>query len=657
MTQIESDLDLNAALTKLSGIGPKRAADFASAFGIEKIGQLLCLMPNRYESPAVLIDGQGLQQLEGQKVRLTGTVTGLSIWSRGRRKSTMTVRLITEQDQKLSALFFNQGYRKNQFPEGRVVQLEGQILIKNGVQIIAPKVIQEGEEVPKYLQPIYPERDPVGRSTIERAVTAAQDYFAFVSEPLPEFMLQLAQVPSLPEALQQLHKPRDLQQAEAARRRLALGEVLNLERRRRASRATVESRPLEADDKLWQRILQRLPFELNSEQTSVLTTFRQELDAGQPMRRLLHGEVGSGKTAVAFALALAVAAGGGQVALLAPTEILARQHMATFQSWLQGARLKVVGLLGDDRAAARRETLAALRTSRAQIAIGTHALFSADVAFQDLRLVVLDEQHRFGVRQKASLINKGEAPHVLTMTATPIPRTMAWAQYGSLDPCILRSRAGTSGSIKTRVSPQDSWQQIAKAQRPLIEAGAQSFVVVPHIDSEDGLLAWQQRYLQGPWKGLRAGMVHGRLAGEQTAKIVGEFRDRKLDLLFGTTVVEVGLDIPGVELMTILHAERLGLASLHQLRGRLARGNAAKEGFCQLFCANPDSFERLKFLETAADGFQVAALDLRQRGPGAMLGTRQHGKAGFQAFDPLRDDDLVALLRHKELRNWLADPE
>ncbi|MCP4093746.1 MAG: DEAD/DEAH box helicase [Planctomycetes bacterium] len=657
MTQIESDLDLNAALTKLSGIGPKRAADFASAFGIEKIGQLLCLMPNRYESPAVLIDGQDLQQLEGQKVRLTGTVTGLSIWSRGRRKSTMTVRLITEQDQKLSALFFNQGYRKNQFPEGRVVQLEGQILIKNGVQIIAPKVIQEGEEVPKYLQPIYPERDPVGRSTIERAVTAAQDYFAFVSEPLPEFMLQLAQVPSLPEALQQLHKPRDLQQAEAARRRLALGEVLNLERRRRASRATVESRPLEADDKLWQRILQRLPFELNSEQTSVLTTFRQELDAGQPMRRLLHGEVGSGKTAVAFALALAVAAGGGQVALLAPTEILARQHMATFQSWLQGARLKVVGLLGDDRAAARRETLAALRTSRAQIAIGTHALFSADVAFQDLRLVVLDEQHRFGVRQKASLINKGEAPHVLTMTATPIPRTMAWAQYGSLDPCILRSRAGTSGSIKTRVSPQDSWQQIAKAQRPLIEAGAQSFVVVPHIDSEDGLLAWQQRYLQGPWKGLRAGMVHGRLAGEQTAKIVGEFRDRKLDLLFGTTVVEVGLDIPGVELMTILHAERLGLASLHQLRGRLARGNAAKEGFCQLFCANPDSFERLKFLETAADGFQVAALDLRQRGPGAMLGTRQHGKAGFQAFDPLRDDDLVALLRHKELRNWLADPE
>jgi ATP-dependent DNA helicase RecG len=657
MTNLDSRLDLDAALTELNGIGPKRAADFASAFGIEKVGQLLCLMPNRYESPALLVDGQELPQFEGQKVRLTATVTGLSIWSRGRRKSTMTVRLITADQQKLAALFFNQGYRRNQFPDGRELQLEGQILVKNGVQIVAPKVIHEGEELPNFLQPIYPERDPVGRSTIERAVAAAQDYFEFVTEPLPGFLLQLAQVPSLPDALKQLHKPVDLQQAEAARRRLALGEVLNLERRRRASRQQVEARPLASDDKLWQRIFKRLPFTLNTEQLAVLETLKQELHAGQPMRRLLHGEVGSGKTAVAFALALAVAADGGQVALLAPTEILARQHLATFKTWLEGARLKVVGLLGDDRVVVRRETLAALRTGRAQIAIGTHALFSDDVVFENLRLVVLDEQHRFGVRQKAALVNKGKDPHVLTMTATPIPRTLAWAQYGSLDPCILRSRAGTSSTISTRVSDQETWQQHAEAQRGLIEAGAQSFVVVPHIDSEDGLLAWQQRYLQGPWRGLRAGLVHGRLPGEQTAAIVQDFRDGKLDLLFGTTVVEVGLDIPGVELMTILHAERLGLASLHQLRGRLARGKSAKAGFCQLFCANPDSFERLKYLETAADGFQVAALDLRQRGPGAMLGTRQHGKSGFQAFDPLRDDDLVGLLRHKELRNWLADPE
>ena len=657
MTNLESRLDLDAALTELSGVGPKRAADFASAFGIEKVGQLLCLMPNRYEAPAVLIDGHDLREFEGQKVRLTATVTGLSIWSRGRRKSTMTVRLVCADEQKLAALFFNQGYRRNQFPEGRILQLEGQILVKNGVQIVAPKVISEEQGVPKYLQPIYPERDPVGRSTIERAVAAAQDYFDFVTEPLPGFLLQLAQVPSLPEALRQLHKPVDLQQAEASRRRLALGEVLNLERRRRAARPKVKARPLASDDALWQRIFQRLPFTLNEEQLAVLATLREELHAGQPMRRLLHGEVGSGKTAVAFALALAVAADGGQVALLAPTEILARQHMATFKSWLEGARLKVVGLLGDDRAAARRESLAALRTGRAQIAIGTHALFSDSVEFKNLRLVVLDEQHRFGVRQKAALVNKGSAPHVLTMTATPIPRTLAWAQYGSLDPCILRSRAGTSAAIRTRVFDQEKWQQQAELQRPLIEAGAQSFVVVPHIDSENGLLAWQQRFLEGPWQGLRAGLVHGRLAGEQTAAIVRDFRDRKLDLLFGTTVVEVGLDIPGVEFMTILHAERLGLASLHQLRGRLARGNGAKEGFCQLFCANPDSFERLKYLETAADGFQVAALDLRQRGPGAMLGTRQHGKAGFQAFDPLRDDDLVALLRLKELRNWLANPE
>jgi ATP-dependent DNA helicase RecG len=657
MTELDTQLSLDAPLTELAGVGPKRAADFTRAFGVSKIGQLLCLMPHRYESPAIVVLDQDLATLEGQKVRIKATVTGLSMWSRGRRKSVMTVRLVTDTDQKLAALFFNQGYRKNQFPVDRVLQLEGQISIKNGVQIIAPRVVSEEEQVAQNLQPIYPERDPLARNTVKRAVLAASAWFAAVEEPLPGFLLQLAGVPDLPNALRQLHEPADLEQAEAARRRLALGEILNLERRRRAARAKAATEPLPDDQALWQRIFERLPFELNEGQKEVLETMRMELQGTTPMRRLLHGEVGSGKTAVAFALALSIAAGGGQVAILAPTEILAHQHLATFRSWLKGARLQVVGLFGDDRVTKRRETLAALRTGRANIAIGTHALFSADVAFKNLRLVVLDEQHRFGVRQKAALVEKGEHPHVLTMTATPIPRTLAWAQYGSLDPCILRSRAGTHATVTTKVQNQQRWSDYATQLRPHLEAGSQTFVVAPHIDGEEGLVAWHQRFMEGPWRGLRAGCVHGRLRGELTAELVEQFRYGDLDILFGTTVVEVGLDIPAIEFMSILHAERFGLASLHQLRGRLARGKDATAGFCQIFCANSESFERLKTLETATDGFQVAALDLRQRGPGAMLGTRQHGKSGFQAFDPLRDDDLVSLLRRKELRNWLADPE
>ncbi len=575
MTDLKPPLQLDSPLTELSGVGPKRAESFASAFGIRRIGQLLCLIPSRYEEPAVVTGDQDLSVFVGQKVRITATVVGLSIWSRGRRRSVMTVRLVASNGQKILALFFNQAYRKNQFPTDLQVQLEGPLTAKNGLQLVSPRVVPDGEESPRHLQPIYPQRDPLASTTVKRAIEAAYDWLEAVEEPLPTFVLELAGVPDLPTALHNLHKPASLEQAESARRRLALGEVLNLEHRRLATRSEVGAMPLPEDDQLWQRIFKRLPFELNAEQLSVIRTLRSELQGKTPMRRLLHGEVGSGKTAVAFALALAVVAGGGQVALLAPTEILARQHLATFRTWLKGARLQVVGLFGDDRVAARRESLAALRTGRAAIAIGTHALFSADVSFKSLRLVLLDEQHRFGVKQKAALVSKGDAPHVLTMTATPIPRTLAWAQYGSLDPCILRTRAGANAHVTTEVHGLNDWQQVATQLRARIESGGQAFVVVPHIDGDDGLLAWQQRFLQGPWSGISAAMVHGRLPGEETAAIVERFRRGELDVLFGTTVVEVGLDIPAIEFMFIMNAERLGFASLHQLRGRLAGGNYA----------------------------------------------------------------------------------
>ena len=375
------------------------------------------------------------------------------------------------------------------------------------------------------------------------------------------------------------------------------------------------------------------------------------------MQRLLHGEVGSGKTAVAFALALAIAADGGQVALMAPTELLARQHLQTFRSWLKGSRLHVIGLLGDDPAAVRKTNLVALRGGTAGIAIGTHALFQKEVHFRDLQLVIFDEQHRFGVKQKAALLAKGERPHVLTMTATPIPRTMAWAQYGALEPCVLRARAGAGAPIETEVLPAEAWEEQARRLRPALERGERCFVVVPRIDGEEGLATWTERLFHGPWRGIRGAVVHGRLPGEEVEAKVAQFRRREVSVLCGTTVVEVGIDVPGIEHMLLLGAERLGLASLHQLRGRLARGADSPPGHCRILVGNPDSMERLKALETCEDGFTVAALDLRERGPGTLLGTRQHGASGFSAFDPLEDDDLVQLLRREELRNWLDNQE
>ena len=387
----------------------------------------------------------------------------------------------------------------------------------------------------------------------------------------------------------------------------------------------------------------------------VLATLREELALGRTVRRLIHGEVGSGKTVVAFAMALALAAEGRQSAILAPTEILARQHLRTFEGWLQGSKLRLVRLLGDDPKPMRRATLADLAAGRAQIAVGTHALFGPDVRFADLGLVVLDEQHRFGVRQKSALVAKGENPHVLTMTATPIPRTLAWAAYGALEPCVLRSRPGSGAEVTTRVHRPVAWRESVSAEMAeRAAAGEPAFLVAPRIDGDGGLKALVASLREGPWSRLRVGAVHGRMPGAEIEAQVRGLAEGRLHALAGTTVVEVGLDVADVPQMAIFGAERLGLASLHQLRGRLARGLDARPAHCEIFAAG-DACERLKVLEECRDGFQVAETDLRQRGPGLLRGLAQSGHGGFRVFDPVKDADLVEALRREEIRNWLRD--
>ncbi|MFK5956830.1 MAG: DEAD/DEAH box helicase [Planctomycetota bacterium] len=636
-------------------MGPKRAEAFEKVLGVRLIEQLLRILPRRYEGIPLQYELSELDQHEGEIVRLRGTVLGCSIWGRGRR-SVLQVKL-QQGDTTALALFFNQAYRRKQFVEGKELWLEAKVSTERGLKLIAPKNVVAEEAERQGLRAVYSDYEGLPKGAVRRAMVAAAEWMSEVPEPLPDSILALADVPSLPQALQILHAPASEEDAQGARRRLAFGEMLAMEVRRQRGRAVRLAYPIEEKAEVWERILSRIPFELNPEQMQVLALMRTDLASGEVMGRLLHGEVGSGKTAVAFALALLIAADGGQVALMAPTELLARQHLKTFRAWLKGSRLHVVGLLGDDGVAARRQCRVALRGGTAQIAIGTHALFSKDVAFRDLRLVVFDEQHRFGVRQKAALVAKGDAPHVLTMTATPIPRTLAWAQYGALEPCVLRARAGAGASIVTRVLAEAQWREEAEKVRVLLEQGQRCFVVVPRIDGEEGLHAWAERFFQGPWKGISHRIVHGRLPGAEVEAAVEDFRKGKSTVLCGTTVVEVGIDVAGVEHMFLLGGERLGLASIHQLRGRLARGAESADAECRIFSASEASQERLMAMESCHDGFAVAALDLRERGPGALVGTRQHGASGFSAFDPLRDDDLVQQLRSQELRNWIADQE
>jgi ATP-dependent DNA helicase RecG len=640
----------------LPGLGPGRTALLAAA-GVRTVGDLLLRLPRAYLAPAEPATAADLEAVArgelpadpSRRVRLDAVVLGCSLWPPGGRRSVLTVRLRAEVAPQvpLRAIYFAQPYLKKAFPAGRALRLEGPLSARRGATLVAPRVL-DAEAPPSALEPQYDELPGVPPAVRRRAVLAALPALAAAVDPIPSELRTAAGLVAWSEALALAHAPLDDAALERARRRLALQEILRLERTHRAARASVPpSAERAVAPAVWERIHARLPFALSAEQEAALGVLREELARGVRLQRLLHGEVGSGKTAVAFALALAVIAGGGQAALLAPTEILARQHLAQFRAWLRGARVAVVGLLGDDPATERAGSLARLASDTPVLAVGTHALFAPAVRFARLRLVVFDEQHRFGVRQKAALLAKGEAPHVLTMTATPIPRTLAWARYGALDPLVLRARVGAAAPITTRLQPTDSWLQEAARLRPALERGARAFFVAPRIDGDGGLLACAEALRSGPWQGLRMELVHGRLGGAAIEAAVARFRSGEAAVLCGTTVVEVGLDVAGVEHMLIVGAERLGLASLHQLRGRLARGSAARAGECCVFAA-ATSHARLARLTSCTDGFQIAEADLATRGPGSLRGVRQHGAAGFRLFDPARDADLVELVRGKD---------
>ena len=633
-------------LTVLPGIGPRRATQLEAALGVRSLGGLLRIVPRGYEDAprrATLAEMQ-----EGERVRVAVEVRSTSVWRRGGR-STLQVR-VRDDSGSAVAFYFNQPYLRDAFPKGRRVVLQGRASLAKGPRLYGPSVVKD-EDGGCGLEARYPDVEGVPGGLLARALAAALDALPPDGEPLPEELLALAEVPPLGRALRAVHRPGTRAEAEAGRRRLAWGEVLRLELRRQAARPRASAPRRATDPRIWERIRRRIPFALSAEQEEVLARLRRDLEQGSPMARLLHGEVGSGKTVVAFALALALAAEGGQTALLAPTEILARQHLRTFRSWLSGSRVQVVGLLGDDTAAERRRAQRAL-SDGAAIAVGTHALFGPAVRFRCLELVVFDEQHRFGVRQKAALVAKGSAPHVLTMTATPIPRTLAWARYGALDPCVLRRRPGGGGALRTVVCDRASWDEVAAAWTERLLRRDKAFVVVPRIEGENGLLRHAAELQSGPWSELPVEVVHGRMAGAEVAAAVARFANGASRVLLGTTIVEVGLDVPSVPLMAVLDAQRLGLASLHQLRGRLARGADAGDGECWLF-GESGSLERLRTLESCTDGFAVAEADLRERGPGALRGVRQHGRSDFLVFDAERDADLVEKLREPPVRAWL----
>ena len=537
---------------------------------------------------------------------------------------------------------------------------------QHGLEMVHPSYQllgrDEGGALDERLHPVYPQIEGIGAAAMRRMIGHALDRLPEGDglESLPAEALRTRGLPPLREALLTVHRPPPdadlaalLAVTHPAQRRLILEELLAHHlslRRHRIAQQQHAAPVLAAGGALGERLRAALPFALTGAQERVLAQVSGDIARPVPMLRLVQGDVGSGKTVVAALAAAAGVEAGVQVAMMAPTELLSEQHYASFQRWFEPLGVRVAWLAGKLPARERARTLEAVADGRAQVVVGTHALMQEGVAFHDLGLAIIDEQHRFGVHQRLALRDKGavagQVPHQLVMTATPIPRTLAMAAYADLDVSAIDELPPGRTPVQTVVLSAERRPELIERIRAACAQGRQAYWVCTLIDESDEVVAQAAQgtfeMLTGALTGLRVGLVHGRMKAAEKQDTMHRFKDGEIDLLVATTVIEVGVDVPNASLMIIENAERLGLSQLHQLRGRVGRGSEASS--CVLLYQAPLSQmarERLETMRETTDGFMIAERDLELRGPGELLGTRQTGLAAFRVADLVRDADLL----------------
>jgi len=486
-----------------------------------------------------------------------------------------------------------------------------------------------------------------------------------VQELLPREILQEAGVPALPDALRMVHRPTSVAEAMQGRARLAFEELLCVQLlHRRANQLAREARGgtafLNRRD-LTTRLRAVLPFTLTGAQVRAIREIVADMGSPRRMHRLLQGDVGAGKTVVAVFSALLAMENGAQVALMAPTELLAEQHVRSIGAMLEPLGIEPVLLTGRLGAKERRQALAHVASDAPVLAVGTHALLQAQVEFANLGLAIIDEQHRFGVEQRATLGSKGVAPDVLLMSATPIPRSLALTLYGDLDVSVLDERPPGRQPVTTVMRPESARAKVFEFCNAQLEAGRQAYVVYPLIETSEKIelraaTSMYEALVAGPLAARRVALVHGRLPADERDAIMRQFRDGNIDVLVATTVIEVGIDVANATVMVIEHPERFGLSQLHQLRGRVGRG--AEQSYCVLLGdVGVEAGERLSLFTATDDGFAIARADLQLRGMGDLFGAKQHGIPGFRIADPLRDEGLNDAARGIADRLLAHDPE
>lgn len=660
-------LHLDSPVQYIKGIGPKRALYF-SKIGVESVQDLMRLVPRRY------VDYSTVMRIRDVRINddatVIGTIQAIEARRTRKRMNLMTIQL-RDSTGSIVVKWFNRPDLRKRFNTGDSLLVSGKVTFYRTHQFINPlyEIIGEeehGQHVKGAIIPIYPLTEGLSIWDIRRAVEIALDEcLNETKETLPRFLIERNALLPLRQALRCLHFPDNMEEARAARERLVYDEFFFFEltlARRKASSQHRAGISFQVRETLTKKFMQGLPFTMTPGQTKAIKEIVEDMARDVPMNRLLQGDVGSGKTVVSLYAILVAIENDYQTVLMAPTEILAEQHYLVLQELLAAIGIKPYLLTGSIKGKDRNLILHDIAGGKAMLVLGTHALIEEDIAFKKLGLVVVDEQHRFGVMQRAALVSKGMDPDFLVLSATPIPRTLALTLYGDLDISIIKDKPPKRGKVITRIVKSKEKRSTFAFVREVLAKGHQAFVICPVIEKSDTteLRSVQEatEEIKEAFPDFSVGVIHGRLNTADRMQIMNDYRLGRIAILVATTVVEVGVDIPNATIMIIEHPERFGLAQLHQLRGRIGRG--AQQSYCFLMMnryLQADTYERVEFFASNNDGFALAQKDIKLRGPGEILGKRQHGLPDLNIGDLEQDQGLLFRARDDAFELIKQDPD
>lgn len=665
------DARLQKSVQYLKGVGPRRAERFAK-LGVETARDLLYHVPHRYEDATTVRSAASLVQ--GQDATVIGRVVTKGVLST-RSRLRIFRAVLRDSSGVIECAWPGQPWLDRQIRKGDLLLVTGPVGFYHGLQLRPREftVLSSGDEAngeQGRVFPVYSATEGLGHRQIRKIVDEnIEDLLPELAEaePFPPEWRRELDLPALDRAILTLHRPESMEEIEPARRRLAYEELFFLQLLHARARARRRAEPglamppggKEEAAGLAGRFVESLPFRLTAAQRRVWAELSADMASGERMYRLLHGDVGSGKTVVAVAAMLRAIENGAQAVLMAPTELLAEQHAATLREWFSSLGVEVSSLTGKLTAAEREATLEGLRSGEIRAVVGTQALIQDAVEFARAGLVVIDEQHRFGVDQRRALAETDERADVLVMSATPIPRSLALALYGDLDVSALDEMPPGRRPVVTAVRPYGARAAALDWLEERLAEGRQAYVVYPLIEESDVVEAAAategHEELRGRFAGARIELLHGRMSSPERDDVMRAFLDGEVDVLVSTTVIEVGIDVANATVMLIEHAERFGLAQLHQLRGRVGRGS--EQSWCIAFHAGEEAPARLRAFAATTDGFRIAQEDLRLRGQGDLFGEEQHGVPGLRHADLSTDLDLLEHARRRARELVDEDPE